>query len=227
MQALMKDAPPSKVRAQLGRFGFSQNRADVKVSGLSGGEKARLLFALMSRDAPHLMILDEPTNHLDIDSREALVAALNAYQGAVVIISHDPRLIELTADRLWLVADGKVTDFDGDMADYKALLLSGSATARKQNRAEAKKGKEERKADAEKRAQLAPLRKAAADAEKKVDTLSAKKAKLETELADPKLYNGPADAVTAVKKSLAETERDLAAAEEAWLAAQEALEGMA
>jgi len=224
MQALMKDAAPSKVRAQLGRFGFSQDRADVKCGSLSGGEKARLLFALMSRDAPHLMILDEPTNHLDIDSREALVAALNAYEGAVVLISHDPRLIELTADRLWLVADGKVTDFDGDMAAYKALLLNNAAGARRQNRAEAKKGKDERKAAADQRAQLAPLRKKADEAEKLVTKLSAQKAKLEAELADPKLYNGPAEAVTKVKKTLAEVERDLGAAEETWLEAQEALE---
>ncbi len=224
MQALMKDAPPSKVRAQLGRFAFSQDRADVKVGSLSGGEKARLLFALMSRDAPHLMILDEPTNHLDIDSREALVAALNAYEGAVVLISHDPRLIELTADRLWLVADGKVTDFDGDMAAYKALLLNSAANARRTNRSEAKKGKEERKAAADQRAQLAPLRKKAEEAEKLVTRLSAQKAKLEAELADPKLYSGPAEAVTKVKKTLAEVERDLGAAEETWLATQEALE---
>jgi ATP-binding cassette subfamily F protein 3 len=225
MQTLMKDAAPSKVRAQLGRFGFSQDRADVKCGSLSGGEKARLLFALMSRDAPHLMILDEPTNHLDIDSREALVAALNAYEGAVVIISHDPRLIELTADRLWLVADGKVSDFDGDMAAYKALLLNNAAGARRANRAEAKKGKEERKAAAEQRAQLAPLRKQVEEAEKQMAKLSAQKTKLEVELADPKLYNGPAEAITKVKKSLAEVERDLGAAEEAWMTAQEALEG--
>jgi len=226
MQALMKLAAPAQVRAQLGRFGFSQERADVKVGSLSGGEKARLLFALMTRDAPHLLILDEPTNHLDIDSREALVSALNAYEGAVVLISHDPRLIELTADRLWLVADGKVSDFDGDMADYKALLLSGAREARKENggKEPAASKKDDRRAAADLRAQLAPLRKKAQEAEKLVEKLSAKKAKIEAELADPKLYSGPADAITALKKSLAEVERDLAGAEEAWFTAQEALE---
>jgi len=224
MQELMKQAQPSKVRSQLGRFGFSQDRADVKVASLSGGEKARLLFALMSRDAPHLMILDEPTNHLDIDSREALVNALNNYEGAVIIISHDPRLIELTADRLWLVADGKVTDFDGDMADYKALLLSGSATARRQNRAENKRSKEDRKAAADQRTHLAPLRKQAEEAEKLVEKLTRQRTRLATDLTDPKLYNGPAEAITALKRSLAETERDLARAEETWLKAQNAVE---
>jgi ATP-binding cassette subfamily F protein 3 len=222
MQALMKDAPPAKVRAQLGRFGFSQERADVKVGSLSGGEKARLLFALMSRDAPHLMILDEPTNHLDIDSREALVAALNAYQGAVVLISHDPRLIELTADRLWLVADGKVTDFDGDMAAYKALLLNAAPPERKS--AGSDNRKDERRAAADRRAQLAPLRKKVEAAEKQVDKLSKQQIKLNGELADPKLYSGPAEVITALKKSLAETERELAKAEDEWLTAQDELE---
>jgi len=228
MQALMKLAAPAQVRAQLGRFGFSQDRADVKVGSLSGGEKARLLFALMTRDKPHLLILDEPTNHLDIDSREALVSALNAYQGAVILISHDPRLIELTADRLWLVNEGKVRDFDGDMEDYKALLLGQAREARKEasgkDSAPSANKKDERRAAADLRAQLAPLRKKAQEAEKLVEKLSAKKAKLEGELADPKLYSGPADAITALKKSLAEVERDLGSAEEDWLFAQEAYE---
>jgi ATP-binding cassette subfamily F protein 3 len=181
----------------------------------------------MTRDAPHLLILDEPTNHLDIDSREALVSALNAYQGAVILISHDPRLIELTADRLWLVNEGKVRDFDGDMEDYKALLLGQAREARKEGGKEAPSAnkKDERRAAADLRAQQAPLRKKVQEAEKLVEKLSAKKAKLEAELADPKLYSGPADAITALKKSLAETDRDLATAEDAWLIAQEALEG--
>jgi ATP-binding cassette subfamily F protein 3 len=226
MQALMKLAQPAQVRAQLGRFGFSQERADVKVGSLSGGEKARLLFALMTRDAPHLLILDEPTNHLDIDSREALVSALNAYQGAVILISHDPRLIELTADRLWLVNEGKVKDFDGDMEDYKALLLGQAREARRENKdaAPSANKKDERRAAADLRAQLAPLRKKAQEAEKLVDKLSARKAKIEAELADPKLYSGPAEAITALKKSLAEVERELGAAEEDWFTTQEALE---
>ena len=222
MQEVMKQALPAKVRAHLGRFGFSQNRADVKVASLSGGEKARLLFALMSRETPHIMILDEPTNHLDIDSREALVAALNAYQGAVILISHDPRLVELTADRLWLVADGKVADFAGDMAAYKALLLAGDS--RRPKGEEPKKSKEERRAAAEQRAQLAPLRKKVQETERLVEKLNQQKSRLNADLADPKLYGGPAEVITALQRSLAETERELARAEEIWLEAQDALE---
>ncbi len=227
MQALMPLAPETKVRAQLGRFGFSQERADVAVASLSGGEKARLLFACMSRDAPHLMILDEPTNHLDIDSREALVSALNAYDGAVVLISHDPHLIELAADRLWLVGEGQVKPFDGDLDAYKRLLLDQARESRREGRESrpaAPNRKEGRRAAAELRVQLAPLRKAAQDAEKLVESLGKKKARLQEQLADPALYTGPPDQVAAVQRELGEAEKALAAAEEAWFTAHEELE---
>ena len=224
MSALMPGALPAKVRAQLGRFGFGQDRANITVSSLSGGEKARLLFALMSRDAPHLMILDEPTNHLDIESREALVAALNAYAGAVILISHDPHLIELTADRLWLVADGGVSSFDGDLAAYRRLLLDRARDNRRDQKAAAVSRKDGRRSAAERRGQLAPLRKSAEAAEKKAHALTERCAGLRGELAEPTLYQGPPDRVTALQKALADAERELAAAEEAWLATQEALE---
>ncbi|HEY8013162.1 MAG TPA: ABC-F family ATP-binding cassette domain-containing protein, partial [Dongiaceae bacterium] len=124
---LMERANPSvhveKHRSHLARFGLGVGKADTAVAKLSGGEKARLLFALMTREAPHILLLDEPTNHLDVDAREALVQALNEYEGAVVLVSHDPHLIGLTADRLWLVADGRCTAFDGDLEDYRRLLL--------------------------------------------------------------------------------------------------------
>ena len=107
MERLAPTTIEQKRRAHLGRFGFEQDKAQTKVSALSGGEKARLLLALMTREAPHVLLLDEPTNHLDIDAREALVQALNAFEGAVVLISHDPHLVELIADRLWLVAGGR------------------------------------------------------------------------------------------------------------------------
>jgi ATP-binding cassette subfamily F protein 3 len=227
MQALMPDAAPAKVRAQLGRFGFGQERADVRVGDLSGGEKSRLLFALMSRDAPHLMILDEPTNHLDIDSREALVSALNAYEGAVVLISHDPHLVELAADRLWLVADGQVRPFEGDLDDYKRLLLEQAREARRENR-DTKDGgpnrKEERRAAAEVRAQLAPLRKAAHQAERHVEQLHRKLAALNDQLADPALYQGPSDKVARLQRDLGAMTKAVAEAEEAWLMAQMALD---
>ena len=125
MSHLMKGATPAAVRAQLGRFGFSGDKATTRVGKLSGGERARLALALITRDAPHLLILDEPTNHLDVDAREALVQALNAYTGAVVLVSHDRHMLELTADRLVLVDDGTAKEFDGSLDDYIAFVLKG------------------------------------------------------------------------------------------------------
>ena len=112
------------MRTQLGGFGFSADKAMTKVANLSGGERARLMLALATLDKPNLLILDEPTNHLDIDARENLLTALNDFDGAVILVSHDRRLIEATADRLLLVADGRVTPFDGDLEDYRRFLLS-------------------------------------------------------------------------------------------------------
>ena len=114
MAAALPRATPVQVRAQLARFGLDAARAETTVAHLSGGEKARLLLALATREAPHLLILDEPTNHLDIDAREALVRALAEWSGAVLLITHDAHLVELVADRLWLVADGTVRPFDGE-----------------------------------------------------------------------------------------------------------------
>lgn len=125
------------VRAKLGAFGFSRDLADNRIGALSGGEKARLLFAFMSFDAPHLLLLDEPTNHLDIDARQALVSALNNYKGAIVIVSHDPNMVERVADRLWLVKDGAVQDFEGDLEDYRNFTIQ----SRRQDRKEKKKAK--------------------------------------------------------------------------------------
>ncbi|MCF8495699.1 MAG: ATP-binding cassette domain-containing protein [Alphaproteobacteria bacterium] len=125
------------VRAKLGAFGFSRDLADNRIGALSGGEKARLLFSFMSFDAPHLLLLDEPTNHLDIDAREALVQALNTYEGAIVIVSHDPNMVERVADRLWLVKDGACQDFEGDLEDYRKFTIQ----ARREERKEEKKAK--------------------------------------------------------------------------------------
>lgn len=127
------------MRAKLGAFGFSRDLANNKISTLSGGEKSRLLFAFMSFDAPHLLLLDEPTNHLDIDAREALVEALNAYEGAIIIVSHDPNMVERVADRLWLVKDGACTDFDGDLEDYRKFTIQSRREARKEEKDQKKR----------------------------------------------------------------------------------------
>ncbi len=128
------DIKESVVRAKLGSFGFSRELSDNKISTLSGGEKARLLFALMSFDGPHLLLLDEPTNHLDMESREALVQALNAYEGAIVIVSHDPTMVERVADRLWIVRDQKVADFEGDLEDYRKYTIQAQRDAKRDDK---------------------------------------------------------------------------------------------
>jgi ATP-binding cassette subfamily F protein 3 len=129
MQRALPKAAPSQVRSQLARFGLDVDRVNTKVTSLSGGEKARLLLALATRDAPQMLILDEPTNHLDIDARDALVRALGNYQGAVLLITHDPTLVEMVADRLLIVADGGLAAYDGDMDDYRKLLTKRARPA--------------------------------------------------------------------------------------------------
>src|SRR6202035_3734589 len=154
MARLMPRATPTVVRAQLARFGLDAARAETPVANLSGGEKARLLLALATRDAPQLLILDEPTNHLDIDAREALVKALADFEGAVLLITHDPHLVELVADRLWLVADGTVTPFEGDLDEYRALLVE---RARPPAKPDTTSKRDERRDRAEARVATAPL----------------------------------------------------------------------
>ena len=222
-------APEEKVRAHLGRFGFSQERSNTKVGSLSGGEKARLLFALMAKEAPNILLLDEPTNHLDIESREALIRALNEYEGAVILVTHDPHLVELVADRLWLVGDQKVQAFDGDLDDYRKLLFDRKRNAKRE-------GKEERKAvsqaqreaarrsAADIRAAQAPLRRKAEAAEQEMAKIGSEIAKLDAKLADPALYTGPAAKVTELQTARGQAGSRLAAAEQKWLEATAALE---
>ncbi|HET6221435.1 MAG TPA: ATP-binding cassette domain-containing protein, partial [Dongiaceae bacterium] len=237
MERLAPMSNEEKRRAHLGRFGFAQDKALTRVGSLSGGEKARLLFALMSREAPHLLLLDEPTNHLDVDARQALVQAVNSFEGAVVLISHDPHLIELCADRLWLVADGGCHPFDGDMEDYRRFLLEARRESRAAGRGNgedrdeagasahtAASRKEQRRAAAEARAAVAHLRKAALEAEKRLEKLQAKKAALEARLADPAVYNGPTAKLLELQVTYGDLKREIAAAEETWLATQEKLE---
>ena len=174
MTRTMKGASPAAVRAQLGRFGFSGDKATTLVGKLSGGERARLALALITRDAPHLLILDEPTNHLDVDAREALVQALNDYTGAVVLVSHDRHMLELTADRLVLVDGGTAREFDGSLDDYIAFVLKGDAKpAAKKDKGPA-------------REQTSGLKKAIREAEDETARLTAQRDAIDRAMADPK-----------------------------------------
>jgi ATP-binding cassette subfamily F protein 3 len=220
---LMPHAPEAKVRARVGTIGFSGAAANAKVATLSGGEKARLMLGIATLNGPNLIILDEPTNHLDIDSRAALIEAINDYAGAVVLISHDRYLIEACADRLWLVGDGTVKPFDGDLDDYRSQVLtarrgepgeggnSGAEGARV-SRTEA------RRAAAEQRAGLAPLRAQVAQAEKAVSRWTKEIERLDGLLAAPGLYADPSKA-TKLAKARAKAVEELAVAEAAWLSA--------
>ena len=162
MTQQMKGASPGAVRAQLGRFGFSGAKATTKVGKLSGGERARLALALITRDAPHMLILDEPTNHLDVDAREALVQALNEYEGTVVLVSHDRHMLELTADRLVLVDNGTATEFTGTIEDYTDFILGKGPAKEKVSKADRK---EDKKAQAAAREAQAKLKRDVSDAE--------------------------------------------------------------
>ncbi len=225
MARALPRALPAQVRAQLARFGLDAARAETPVADLSGGEKARLLLALATRDAPHLLILDEPTNHLDIDAREALIRALADYTGAVLLITHDPHLVELVADRLWLVADGTVATFDGDMEDYRQRLSGAIAAGSARPEAAPASRQDDRRERAEARAALAPLRRLAQEAEKRIAKLTAERARVEAILADPEFYARRSGAdVTKGQMRLAELNREIEAAEEAWLEASGALE---
>ncbi len=222
MTRMMKGASPGAVRGQLGRFGFSGAKATTLVGKLSGGERARLALALITREAPHMLILDEPTNHLDVDAREALVQALNAYEGAVVIVSHDRHMIELTADRLVLVDGGEANEFSGSLDDYTDLILRGAA---KSEAAPKRDKKEERKAAAAQREREAAARKAAAAAEAELTKLSARRSAIERAMFDPASAEGQYAklSMTDLMKLRAEVSEKIEAAEAVWIEASEAI----
>jgi ATP-binding cassette subfamily F protein 3 len=217
---LMPGVLPAKVRARLGAFGFGANLADNTVGSLSGGEKARLVFALISHGDPNLLILDEPTNHLDVDAREALIHALNEFSGAVLLVSHDRHLIEACVERLWLVADGTVANYEGDLEDYRRQVLSGTRV-----RETDKPAKESRQATGPRNGR-GPLAKAAKAAEQALEKLTERRRRLEVEMSDPRLYGSPGR-LAQLGRDRATLESEMAAAELAWLEAQEALEQLA
>ena len=227
MTVLMKGASQSAVRGQLGRFGFSGDKATTKVGKLSGGERARLALALITRDAPHMLILDEPTNHLDVDAREALIQALNAYSGAVVIVSHDRHMLEMTADRLVLVDSGTAKEFDGSLDDYISFVLAKDASDSGKQEAKVNR-KDARRAAAEAREATQGLRKAAKAAESELARLTEQKSAIDRAMFDPgSAAPGLASlTMTDLMKRRAEIDAAIAAAESVWMEASEALEGV-
>jgi ATP-binding cassette subfamily F protein 3 len=226
-RALGPGTQEAKVRAQLGRFGFSRDRANLKVGVLSGGEKTRLLLALATRNAPHMLLLDEPTNHLDMDARESLIEAINDFEGAVVLVSHDTHLVKMIADQLWLVDKGTVAAFDGDIDEYQTKLLrERSARPAKEPKAkkEPRKDKPTLAASPAEKPKRGHLKRALEKSEKLLADLTQQKTEIETRLADPATYSGPPEAIAGLQKEKVRLERELAHAEHDWLAAQEALE---
>jgi ATP-binding cassette subfamily F protein 3 len=219
MQRLLPAAAPGEVRTQLGRFGFSGDKVNVAVAQLSGGEKARLSLALITREAPHILILDEPTNHLDVEARDALVEALAEFGGAVVVVSHDRHLLGLIADRLLLVDGGTAKPFEGSLDDYRdTILASGEGDGKFERR---DSPKEEKRLSAEARERQQALRKRASQGEAELNRLWKRRAEIDALLAAPQA-NG--QSVSELMKSRAEIERSLASAEHRWLEASEAAE---
>ncbi len=214
---VMTGASETQIRAQLGAFGLNKAKSDTEIGKLSGGEKSRLLLALITKDAPHLLILDEPTNHLDIQSRDALLDALNAYTGAVVLITHDLHVIEMACDTLWIVRGGTCRTFTGDLEDYKMQLLNGGD--REGAASDKMSGKEARRRDAAKRrADAAPLKKQIRELDKKIEKLSTRKAQLEQQLLVQYSADGSIE--------LALLTDELNKCEEEWLALNEQCEAL-
>ena len=225
VRKLMPDQPEAKVRSRVGTIGFPQAAANTKVEKLSGGEKARLLLGLATFEAPQLIILDEPTNHLDIDSRGALIEAINDYPGAVILVSHDRYLLEACVDRLWLVSGGKVAPFDGDLEDYHKFVVSDGRPANTATKAAPRVDPvEARRAAAGKRIETAPLRKQVSEAEAQIAQLNRQLGKLDATLADGTVFAKDPARAAELSKTRANVVAAIAKAEEAWLAASSALE---
>jgi ATP-binding cassette subfamily F protein 3 len=225
MTRTMKGASPAAVRAQLGRFGFSGDKALTKVGKLSGGERARLALALITREAPHMLILDEPTNHLDVDAREALVQALNSYSGAVVMVSHDRHMLEMTADRLVLVDGGTAREFDGSLDDYIAFVLAGD-----KSEAKSKAGRKgDRRVAAATRERDKNLRKRVRELEAETARLTAERSAIDRAMFDPSGAEPALARLTMgdLMKRRAEVQDRIDSTEAEWLETSEAMEALA
>ena len=236
IQHLARLAPQEmeqKLRDYLGGFGFQGDKVTENTERFSGGEKARLVLALIVWQRPNLLLLDEPTNHLDLDMRQALTEALIEFEGALVVVSHDRHLIRSTTDDLYLVHDGKVEPFDGDLEDYQQWLTdvqkqeNQPEESAKDNANSAQARKDQKRREAELRTQTQPLRKEIARLEKEMEKLNATLAAVEEKLGDSELYDQSRKAeLTDCLQTQAKTKSSLEECEMAWLDAQEQLEAM-
>ncbi len=216
IRRLMPDAPETKVRGRTGAIGFSGKAGDTPVQNLSGGEKARLLLGLATFFGPNMIILDEPTNHLDIDSRAALAEAINEFPGAVIMVSHDRYLIEACADQLWVVADHKVTSFEGDLDDYRRMVLSARGMRASSRDRQVDASEKSQRSKPEKRT---PLKQKISEAETEIERINGIIAKIDAALALPDLFTRDPKQAGQLSKARTAAERALQRAEEAWLAA--------
>jgi ATP-binding cassette subfamily F protein 3 len=220
VRKLMPDAPETKVRGRTGAIGFSGKAGDTLVKSLSGGEKARLLLGLATFFGPNMIILDEPTNHLDIDSRAALAEAINEFPGAVIMVSHDRYLIEACADQLWVVADHAVTTYDGDLDDYRRMVLSARGMrTNSRDRGGNERGNGRDKPQRSKAEKRVPLKQKISDAEAEIARINGIISKIDTALALPDLFKRDPKQAAQLSKARAGAANALQRAEEEWLAA--------
>jgi ATP-binding cassette subfamily F protein 3 len=221
----MPESSESARRSKLAQWGLGYDKAETTVANLSGGERARLLLNLVAAQAPHLLILDEPTNHLDIDSRRALLDALNDYEGAVILITHDRSLMELVADRLWLAADGGVKPFDGDMDDYaKYVLDRARQNARAPSQVAAPETAAAAAAPKAPPVAIGPLKRKLDAAESTLARITREVAELDTQLTDPKLFAKDPTKTAELTRRRERGQERLDAAEAEWMALAEQYE---
>lgn len=234
MQKLAPEQTEQQVRDYLGSFAFHGDKVNQAVKSFSGGEKARLVLALIVWQRPNLLLLDEPTNHLDLDMRQALTEALVDYEGSLVVVSHDRHLLRNTVEEFYLVHDKKVEEFKGDLEDYQKWLNEQNSTS--ENKVSEKVGdnensvqnrKEQKRREAELRQQTAPLRKKITQLEEKMNKFSSELANIENQLADAELYNAEnKEKLTALLAQQVDVKKALDDVETEWMTAQEELEEM-
>lgn len=241
LRAIDHNAKEKDLRTFLGSFSFSGDKATQKVEDMSGGEQARLALAIVAYQKPNLLLLDEPTNHLDLDMREALSLALSTYKGALILVSHDRHLLEAIADKLWLINDGNVSEFNGDLNDYQEFLNKKNREYKeklnektqnqpKQNlfsekaKAQTYKTKEQKKLEAQKRQSLRPLKLEIEKLEKQMEKIKKSLADIDTTLSDLELYSKEPEKVEILSIERAKLSDELDECEIAWIEKQDELE---